>query len=183
MRLDHLLSRETPDKSAVPASGSEGSALAGPVRPRTLTAAYARHGDVPRHERMRTNDSIPKRKRKIREGGSHHDGVRSIAYDVCSAGGRDPLPPESQKMINGYCEDTKGARRMPWHRKSTKDAASCEKPRGGANGLRSGGVRTGEPGGGHAPPPAPELIRCGGQPGELKHLSTRRRRNQPRSRE
>ena len=30
-------------------------------------------------------------------------------------------------------EDTKGARRMPWHRKSTKDAASCDKLGGGAN--------------------------------------------------
>ena len=30
-------------------------------------------------------------------------------------------------------EDTKGARWMPWHRKSMKDAASCDKLRGGAN--------------------------------------------------
>ncbi len=30
-----------------------------------------------------------------------------------------------------------GARRMPWHRKSTKGAASRDRPGGGANGLRS----------------------------------------------
>ena len=33
-------------------------------------------------------------------------------------------------------QDTKGTRWMPWHRKSTKGAASCDKLRGGANGRR-----------------------------------------------
>ena len=55
-------------------------------------------------------------------------------------------------------EDTKGARRMPWHRKSTKDAASCDKPRGGAHGPRSGDLRMGEPARGHALAPPPERI-------------------------
>ena len=55
-------------------------------------------------------------------------------------------------------EDTKGARRMPWHRKSTKDVASCDKPRGGANGPRSADLRMGEPAGGNAPAPPPEYI-------------------------
>ena len=55
-------------------------------------------------------------------------------------------------------EDTKGARRMPWHRKSTKDAASCDKPRGGAHGPRSGDLRMGEPARGHALAPPPEPI-------------------------
>ena len=55
-------------------------------------------------------------------------------------------------------QDTKGARRMPWHRKSTKGAASCDKPRGGANGLRSGDSRMGEPARGHALAPPPEYI-------------------------
>ena len=31
----------------------------------------------------------------------------------------------------------KGAGWMPWHRGPTKDAISCDKPRGGANALRS----------------------------------------------
>ena len=51
-----------------------------------------------------------------------------------------------------------GARRMPWRRKPKKGAASRDSPRGGANGLRSGGARMGEPDGGHAPSPAPEPI-------------------------
>ena len=49
---------------------------------------------------------------------------------------------------------------MPWHGKPTKGAASCDKPRGGANGLRSGDSRMGEPSRGHALLPAPEPIRC-----------------------
>ena len=55
-------------------------------------------------------------------------------------------------------EDIKGARRMPWRGKSTKGAASCDKLRGGANGLRSADSRMGEPSGGNAPLPAPERI-------------------------
>ena len=47
---------------------------------------------------------------------------------------------------------------MPWHRKPMKGAASCDKPRGGANGLRSGDARMGEPAWGHAQAPPPELI-------------------------
>ena len=43
-----------------------------------------------------------------------------------------PSAPVSNLSIYGS-EDTKGARWMPWHRKSTKDAASCDKLRGGAN--------------------------------------------------
>ena len=49
---------------------------------------------------------------------------------------------------------------MPWHGKPKKGAASCDKPRGGANGLRSGDSRMGEPSRGHALLPAPEPIRC-----------------------
>ena len=58
-------------------------------------------------------------------------------------------------------EDVKGARRMPWRGKSTKGAASCDKPRGGANGLRSADSRMGEPSRGNALLPAAERI--GGQ--------------------
>ena len=62
-------------------------------------------------------------------------------------------PPRAQGIM--------GARRMPWHRKSTKGAASCDKPRGGANGLRSADSRMGEPSRGNALLPAAEPI--GGQ--------------------
>ena len=50
---------------------------------------------------------------------------------------------------------------MPWRGKSTKGAASCDKPRGGANGLRSADSRMGEPSRGNALLPAAERI--GGQ--------------------
>ena len=49
---------------------------------------------------------------------------------------------------------------MPWRGKSTKGAASCDKLRGGANGLRSADSRMGEPTWGHARVPAPEYIGC-----------------------
>ena len=62
-------------------------------------------------------------------------------------------------------QNTKGARRMPWHRKSTKDAASCDKPRGAAHTLRSGGLRMGEPTQGHAWVLPPERIGRSGTTG------------------
>jgi len=64
---------------------------------------------------------------------------------------------------------------MPWHEPAMKDVASCEKPRGAASELWSGGVRMGKPGEGNT------SSSCkGSQPGELKHLSTLRKRNQTR---
>ena len=39
----------------------------------------------------------------------------------------------------------KGIWWMPWHEKPMKDVVSCDKPRGGANNLRSGDFRMGEP--------------------------------------
>ena len=42
-------------------------------------------------------------------------------------------------------EGEKGARGMPRLLAAKKDATSCEKLRGGANDLRSGGVRMGQP--------------------------------------
>ena len=74
-----------------------------------------------------------------------------LHHRLAFTGGRPPGPRE---------EDTAGARRMPWHGKPKKGAASCDKPRGGANGLRSGDSRMGEPSRGHALLPAPEPIRC-----------------------
>ena len=55
-------------------------------------------------------------------------------------------------------EDVKGARRMPWRRKPKKGAASGDTPRGGADGLRSGGARMGEPARDHALAPRAEHI-------------------------
>ena len=39
---------------------------------------------------------------------------------------------------------------MPWHDKAKKDVISCEKPRVGANNLRSVDIRMGQPGSGNA---------------------------------
>ena len=47
---------------------------------------------------------------------------------------------------------------MPWRREAMKDVASCEKLRGAANKLRSGDVRMGKPGKGHALPSRAEHI-------------------------
>ena len=40
----------------------------------------------------------------------------------------------------------KSVGRMPWHQEPKKDVISCEKPRGGANNLRSADIRMGKPG-------------------------------------
>ena len=61
-----------------------------------------------------------------------------------------------------------------------KDAASCDNPRRGAHILRPGGLRMGEPMHSSVHIPGPNTYGRGGQPGELKHLSTRRRGNQSR---
>ena len=45
---------------------------------------------------------------------------------------------------------TKGTRWMPWHEKAMKDVISCDKPRVGANNLRSGDFLMGQPGTGNA---------------------------------
>jgi hypothetical protein len=70
---------------------------------------------------------------------------------------------------------SKGTRGMPGRGQARKDAASCDKPWGGARILRSMDFRMGQPGGWKDPSP---LRR--GQRGELKHLSTCRKRNQAR---
>jgi len=69
-------------------------------------------------------------------------------------------------------ERYKGAWGMPRLSEAKKDVTSCEKPRGGANARRSADVRMGQPAGSD---PGIRAER-GGEPGELKHLSTRRRR-------
>ena len=65
---------------------------------------------------------------------------------------------------------------MPWHQAPKKDVTSCDKLRGGANDLRSADFRMGKPSTGNAVLSIHEHIVYGGEPGELKHLSTRRKR-------
>ena len=63
---------------------------------------------------------------------------------------------------------------MPWLSEAMKDVISCDKLRGGANILRSVNFRMGKPS--RLKNGNPDL--SGGKPGELKHLSTRRKRKQ-----
>ncbi len=74
----------------------------------------------------------------------------------------------------------KGTRGMPRHREARKDVVSCEKPGGGARIQRSPDVRMGQPGRERSRSFRAEFIGAEGQRRELKHLSTCRKRNQPR---
>ena len=71
---------------------------------------------------------------------------------------------------------------MPWHWEPTKDVISCEKLRGGAN-IRyirrspNGATRAEKLRALHS-----EYIGMQREPGELKHLSTRRKRKKHRFR-
>ena len=62
---------------------------------------------------------------------------------------------------------------MPWYMAPKKDVTSCEKLRGGAN---IADIRMRELNTGNAVLSISESIAYGGEPGELKHLSTRRKR-------
>ena len=63
---------------------------------------------------------------------------------------------------------------MPWLEEAMKDVISCEKSGVGANNLRYPNVRMGQPG---TVKPY-HSVNTEGKRGELKHLSTLRRRKQ-----
>ena len=67
---------------------------------------------------------------------------------------------------------------MPWCRKAMKDVVSCEKSRGAASRLRSGNIRMGKPKSCEHDLSYPEYIGVRGEPGEVNHLSTQRKRKQ-----
>ena len=72
---------------------------------------------------------------------------------------------------------------MPWHQEPKKDVTSCDKPRGAANKQYIRGFPNGET---HMVKNhifCTEYIGSEGERGELKHLSTLRKRNQKRFRE
>ena len=50
------------------------------------------------------------------------------------------------KRITSRDQASKSVGRIPWHQEPKKDVISCEKPRGGANNLRSVDIRMGKPG-------------------------------------
>ena len=65
---------------------------------------------------------------------------------------------------------------MPWHQEAMKDVISCDKPRVEAHILLSGDFRMGKPTSMEVC--VGEFIAGTGRRGELKHLSTLRKRNQ-----
>ena len=62
---------------------------------------------------------------------------------------------------------------MPRHKEAKKDVVSCEKSRRGAHDCRPVNFRMGQPGPGNA---GSSLSNQGGERGEVKHLSTFRKR-------
>ena len=66
---------------------------------------------------------------------------------------------------------------MPWRQEAMKDVPICEKLRGADKGRQSSDVRMG---GTQQLNAVISIIRWRGEPGEVKHLSTPRKRNQPR---
>ena len=89
---------------------------------------------------------------------------------------------EPSEVCDDEGQARKSARGMPWHQEPMKDATSCEKPRGGANILRSVDIRMGKPGTAIPCQRAMNKIVVRGEPPELKHLSRARKRHQTRFR-
>ena len=109
-------------------------------------------------------NEVKKQKRSARAAGAERPGVAGHAISrQTSAARRCGEITES--------EGDKGGRRMPRLPEAMKDAASCEKARGTASRYRSVRVRMGQPGGLEA-----RHTEQVGERGELKHLSTRRKR-------
>jgi hypothetical protein len=74
------------------------------------------------------------------------DRKTSIFEPEYNGGKRFPL------FADFFGQANKGTRWMPWCPEAMKDVVSCDKLRGGANNLRSGDLRIGKPGRGHALP-------------------------------
>ena len=155
MRLDHLLSREILiriglhyirfQKIQHPAPGAPA--------PRHLDSRIAKHGI----KKIRgAGKPFPGPRERITK--SIHIKLIRILHDRKIIQDLLDVVYLTQRQGTLQDEDTKGARRMPWRGKSTKGAASCDKPRGGANGHRSADSRMGEPSRGNALLPAAEYI-------------------------
>ena len=80
-----------------------------------------------------------------------------------------------QSVSFGFFLDqaSKGVRWMPWHQEAMKDVATCDKPRLAGSKLTRG-FPNGETLPGEPRQSLAEFIGQGGEPGELKHLSSRR---------
>src|SRR5205085_4353064 len=87
----------------------------------------------------------------------------------------------SQECLKLYGQATKRIWWMPWRQQAMKDVVACDKPRGAGKQALIRGSLNGATHGIRAVS-CSEYIAAGSKPGELKHLSTRRNRNQPRFR-
>ncbi len=76
-----------------------------------------------------------------------------------------------------FDQASKGVWWMPWHQEAMKDVATCDKPRL-VGSKRNRGSPNGETPSGEPRRSLAECIGQGGKPGELKHLSTPRKRKQ-----
>ena len=90
--------------------------------------------------------------RVVRPMGEERERISGTSCTGSSTGGRV----RSGELVG---QAIKCTRWMPRHRPAKKDVASCEKPRGAASKLRSGDVRLGKPGRGHALSPEREPTR------------------------
>ena len=82
----------------------------------------------------------------------------------------------------GSGQVTKSMWWMPRHQEAMKDVFTCDKPRGAGREHRSVDFRMGKPGMRHGMSSCTEYIGVRSQRGELKHLITPRKGNQPRLR-
>ena len=85
--------------------------------------------------------------------------------------------PGQSGLLGLSCQVNKRTRRMPWHSKAMKDALTCEKPGRGGKGRYSPGYPNGETQCCRALSHH-EYIVMRREPGEVKHLSTPRKRHQ-----
>ena len=113
------------------------------------------------HRRTLTGEGASKRARGARGGGQ---ADARPCRSVRTGAERGAGPP---RRAHGGCLGVWGRRRT-WPRR--------ERPRGAAGRQRSADVRMGQPARGDARAPAAEHIGGRGAPGELKHLSTPRKR-------
>ena len=113
--------------------------------PRRVSLATGRRPPI-LHRAAVGEDFFQRKQQTIRLTGPR---LKSAARQDMPAAAPIPSPPRAVRSHGRpriWRPDCTGAWRMPWRWQAKKDAASCDKPRGDACGLRSGGFRMGQPG-------------------------------------
>ena len=113
--------------------------------PRRVSLATGRRPPI-LHRAAVGEDFFQRKQQTIRLTGPR---LKSAARQDMPAAAPIPSPPRAVRSHGRprfRRPDCTGAWRMPWRWQAKKDAASCDKPRGDACGLRSGGFRMGQPG-------------------------------------